>query len=127
MQSPVCAGFLFHADLQHRRTLRPFFKQDKVPTDAIKRILADALEQQESGVPFDAQALFGEVAMDLALLFITGTDALRHASSENNWRERKRAIGLALSEGQRVMGRRLKVGSIWVCFDPLCELGGQCR
>lgn len=97
-------------DNQHRQTLRPFFKQERFPTEAVKALLSDALECQVVGQPFDAQAMFGEVALEIAILFITGSGLLK----EDTWRDDKKAVASALTEGQRIMGRRLKVGSIWV-------------
>lgn len=76
--------------------------------------------------PFDAQALFGDVALEVALLFITGPRTVYELSRSDNWGQTKRSIGQALAEGQRVMGRRLKVGSIWVRPDSL-GVGGADR
>lgn len=76
--------------------------------------MTNALESLPTGKPFDAQALFGDVALEIALLFITGPRTVHELSRRNDWVDTKKSIGRALAEGQRVMGRRLKVGSIWV-------------
>lgn len=73
-----------------------------------------ALESLPIDKPFDAQALFGNVALEIALLFITGPRVVHELSRDGHWKETKESIGRALADGQRVMGRRLKVGSIWV-------------
>lgn len=91
-----------------------------MPSDAIKRLLVGALESLPTDKPFDAQDLFGDVALEIALLFITGPKTVHELSRSDDWADTKKSIGHALAEGQRVMGRRLKVGSIWVSPLPRC-------
>ena len=64
--------------------------------------------------PFDIQIIIGELALELAINWLTGDDLQRPIDRGPRWVEAKRNLGLALKEGQRVMGRRLMVGSIWV-------------
>jgi hypothetical protein len=64
--------------------------------------------------PFDIQAVLGELALELAINWLTGDDLQAPTDRGPEWLEAKRNLGQALTEGQRVMGRRLMVGSIWV-------------
>lgn len=64
--------------------------------------------------PFDMQAILGELALELAINWLTGDDLQSPTDRGAEWLEAKRNLGHALTEGQRVMGRRLMVGSIWV-------------
>jgi hypothetical protein len=64
--------------------------------------------------PFDIQAVLGELALELAINWLTGDDLHSPTGRGSEWLEAKRNLGQALTEGQRVMGRRLMVGSIWV-------------
>jgi hypothetical protein len=64
--------------------------------------------------PFDIQAVLGELALELAISWLTGDDLQAPSDRGSQWLEAKRDLGRAMTEGQRVMGRRLMVGSIWV-------------
>ena len=64
--------------------------------------------------PFDVQVIIGELAVELAINWLTGDDLQSPTDRGAKWLEAKRNLGWALTEGQRVMGRRLMVGSIWV-------------
>jgi hypothetical protein len=64
--------------------------------------------------PFDIQATLGELALELAVNWLTGDDLQSPTDRGSEWLEAKRDLGKALIEGQQVMGRRLMVGSIWV-------------
>jgi hypothetical protein len=70
--------------------------------------------------PFDIQAVLGELALELAINWLTGDDLQAPTDRGPEWLEAKRDLGQALTEGQRVMGRRLMVGSIWV--SPLVRV-----
>lgn len=74
--------------------------------------------------PFDIQAVLGELALELAINWLTGDDLQAPTERGPQWLEAKRDLGRAMTEGQRVMGRRLMVGSIWV--SPFtCRYGGE--
>jgi hypothetical protein len=64
--------------------------------------------------PFDIQAVLGELALELAINWLTGDDLQAPTDRGPHWLEAKRDLRRAMTEGQRVMGRRLMVGSIWV-------------
>lgn len=70
--------------------------------------------------PFDIQTTLGELALELAINWLTGDDLQAPNGRGPGWCEAKRNLGQALTEGQRVMGRRLMVGSIWV--SPLLRV-----
>ena len=74
--------------------------------------IARTLSTLPSG-PFDIQALLGELALELAINWLTGDDLQAPTDRGLQWLEAKRDLGRAMTEGQRVMGRRLMVGSIW--------------
>ena len=69
------------------------------------------------GGPFDMQAVLGELALELAINWLTGDDLQAPTDRGLQWLEAKRDLGRAMTEGQRVMGRRLMVGSIWVSYS----------
>ena len=70
--------------------------------------------------PFDIQTTLDELALELAINWLTGDDLQAPNGRGPGWIEAKRNLGQALTEGQRVMGRRLMVGSIWV--SPLLRV-----
>jgi hypothetical protein len=76
-------------------------------------LIARTLSMLPSG-PFDIQAVLGELALELAINWLTGDDLQAPSDRGIQWLEAKRDLGRAMTEGQRVMGRRLMVGSIWV-------------
>lgn len=71
------------------------------------------------GGPFDVQAVIGDLALELAVNWLTGDDIREDGRRGQEWRSARDGLGKALADGQRVMGRRLMVGSIWV--------SGSCR
>jgi len=75
--------------------------------------IARTLSTLPSG-PFDMQAVLGELALEMAINWLTGDDLQAPSDRGPQWLEAKRDLGRAMTEGQRVMGRRLMVGSIWV-------------
>lgn len=81
--------------------------------------IARSLSNLPSG-PFDIQTTLGELALELAINWLTGDDLQAPTDRGPRWIEAKRNLGQALTEGQRVMGRRLMVGSIWV--SPLLRV-----
>jgi hypothetical protein len=85
--------------------------------------IARTLSTLPSG-PFDIQALLGELALELAINWLTGDDLQAPSNRGIQWLEAKRDLGRALTEGQTVMGRRLMVGSIWVS-PPKCQHDGE--
>jgi hypothetical protein len=64
--------------------------------------------------PFDIQAVLGDLALELAVNWLTGDDLQSPVDRGPEWLEAKANLGQALADGQRVMSRRLMVGSIWV-------------
>lgn len=74
--------------------------------------IARALSALPGGA-FDIQSIIGELALELAVNWLTGDDLQSPTDRGLEWLAAKRDLGRAMTEGQRVMGRRLMVGSIW--------------
>ena len=65
--------------------------------------------------PFDIQARLGELALQMSLAWMCG-DTYRSvaAAADSEWKAMRDALGYALSDAQRAVGRRVKIGTLWV-------------
>ncbi|ORY21852.1 cytochrome P450 [Naematelia encephala] len=105
----------------HRTLLRPFFHPSHVSHKLFIPFIQRFLNNLPSGEEAcDIQARFRQLALETALMWMTGTD-IGDPSSKGSaeWEQSKNDLGWALVEAQRVVGRRVKIGTVW----PLLELG----
>lgn len=57
------------------------------------------------GSPFDMQERLGDLALQISLKWLAGAEASK---------QEMRALGEALVEAEHVVGRRMKIGTVWV-------------
>jgi hypothetical protein len=64
---------------------------------------------------FDAQALFDRLSLHQAIMWLCGVDLGKAEKGRGEeWLEARDGLGEALSTAGAIVGRRLKVGSLWV-------------
>ncbi|WVW82196.1 hypothetical protein I302_104202 [Kwoniella bestiolae CBS 10118] len=125
----------------HRSLMRPFFH----PIHISPQLFAPSIQRFLSSLPtegeaFDIQKDLGQLALEMAILWMTGEHLSDSTSSDHTrgetgytfkddvsieWEEAKRHLGDAMTTAQRVVGKRVKIGTVWPLFelthDPLIE------
>lgn len=72
-------------------------------------------EMPTSGQPFDIQARLGQLALQMSILWLCGEDLSATSSGfPEDWEKARDDLGEALRDAQRVVGKRVKIGTIWV-------------
>ncbi|WWC66441.1 uncharacterized protein I206_100343 [Kwoniella pini CBS 10737] len=113
----------------HRTLMRPFFHPTHIsPSLFIPHIQRFLLSLPIDESTFDIQYELGQLALEMAILWMTGEDLSKSSSnSEINaeWEESKNDLGPAMTEAQKIVGRRVKIGTVWPLFelthDPLLK------
>jgi len=79
----------------------------------MKRFLVDL----PTDGPFDIQARLGELSLRTSIMWMCGED-LAHPSADmpDGWSTARDSLGAALVAAQKVVGKRVKIGTIWVRF-----------
>ncbi|KIR36927.1 cytochrome P450 monooxygenase pc-2 [Cryptococcus deuterogattii MMRL2647] len=111
----------------HRSLMRPFFHPMYIsPLHFTVNIQAFFNSLPLYGKAFDMQACIGQLALELAIMWLCGEDMSADASNverTDEWRKANREIGWAMTEAQKVVGKRVKIGTVWPLFeithDPL--------
>ncbi|WWD18044.1 hypothetical protein CI109_102491 [Kwoniella shandongensis] len=111
----------------HRALLRPFFH----PTHVSAELFTTHVDAFLSSIPisgeaFDIQARLGQLSLEMAVMWMCGEDMSSvPMDSDPKWIAAKEGLGKAMTDAQRVVGRRVKIGTIWPLFemfqDPLKE------
>ncbi|OXG31027.1 cytochrome P450 monooxygenase pc-2 [Cryptococcus neoformans Ze90-1] len=111
----------------HRSFMRPFFH----PTYISPLHLATSVQNFFTRLPsygeaFDIQARIGQLALELAMMWLCGEDMSAGASNvarTEEWKRAKGQISWAMTEAQKIVGKRVKIGTVWPLFelthDPL--------
>ncbi|KAL7422863.1 Protein kinase alk2 [Cryptotrichosporon argae] len=104
----------------HRSLTRPFFHPSHVnPAHVAPRVHAFLAALPAS--PFDAQERLGELVMQIAVDWMCGPVS----GWGEQWEAARRGLGAALRDAQMVVGKRVKIGTIWALFeigqDPLAK------
>lgn len=63
------------------------------------------------------QARIGQLALELAIMWLCGEDMSRDTSNvarTEEWKKAKGEISWAMTEAQKIVGKRVKIGTIWV-------------
>jgi len=112
----TCTGH--HAEHQHRALTRPFFHPGHIsPALFAPRIRAFMTDLPDSKA-FDIQARLGELALQMSILWLCGEDispaVVDRSDMPAAWKRARGELGAALVEAQRVVGKRVKIGTIWV-------------
>ncbi|KAK8865776.1 hypothetical protein IAR55_000923 [Kwoniella newhampshirensis] len=111
----------------HRALLRPFFHPNHVFAQLFTpHIEAFVSSLPTSGEAFDIQARLGSLSLQIAVMWMCGEDLSTVSSNASpEWIAAKEGLGKAMTKGQRVVGRRVKIGTVWPLFelghDPLAE------
>lgn len=104
--------------MKHRSLMRPFFHPMYIsPLHFTVNIQAFFNSLPLYGKAFDMQACIGQLALELAIMWLCGEDMSADASNverTDEWRKAKREIGWAMTEAQKVVGKRVKIGTVWV-------------
>ncbi|WVR05800.1 hypothetical protein IAU60_002825 [Kwoniella sp. DSM 27419] len=108
----------------HRSLMRPFFHPQHItPSLFIPHISAFFDSLPASGEPTDIQVKFGQLALDMAIKWMTGEDLTTEADQTTEWKEAKAGLGSAMTGAQKAVGKRVKIGTVWPLFelthDPL--------
>nr|KIR48835.1 cytochrome P450 monooxygenase pc-2 [Cryptococcus bacillisporus CA1280] len=111
----------------HRSLMRPFFHPTYIsPLHFTVNVQNFFISLPSYGKAFDMQACIGQLAFELAIMWLCGEDMSADASNAERteeWRKAKREIGWAMTEAQKVVGKRVKIGTVWPLFeiihDPL--------
>ncbi|WWC86142.1 uncharacterized protein L201_001014 [Kwoniella dendrophila CBS 6074] len=113
----------------HRSLMRPFFHTSHISptlfTPHIGRFLSSL---PINGEPFDIQKELGKLALEMAILWMTGEDISENSINSvtsSGWEQAKKSLGGAMTQAQKVVGKRVKIGTIWPLFelthDPLLD------
>lgn len=111
--------------LQHRQLTRPFFHHSHVSPGTFRPSLERFLTllPPPSGRPIDVQALNGQLALNVAISWMCGEDigamepvSPKDVESASEWRKSCMELPVALAQAQRAVGRRVKIGTLWVCW-----------
>jgi hypothetical protein len=66
------------------------------------------------------QKHLGQLALEMAVMWLCGVDLGADDGSRGpDWEAAKDGLGEAMREGQRVLGRRVKIGTVWVGLTAL--------
>lgn len=63
------------------------------------------------------QAHIGQLALELAIMWLCGEDMSRDTNNvawTEEWKKAKGEISWAMTEAQKIVGKRVKIGTIWV-------------
>ncbi|WRT64043.1 uncharacterized protein IL334_000971 [Kwoniella shivajii] len=113
----------------HRSLMRPFFHPIHISpknfTPSISSYIS-SLPHANSYESFDIQAGMGKLALEMAILWMTGEDissSSDFAQGSSEWEAAKSNLGPAMTQAQNIVGKRVKVGTVWPLFelfhDPL--------
>lgn len=73
---------------------------------------------------FDIQARLGELALEMSIVWLCGQDispsAVARSDMPAEWKQARADLGDALVQAQRVVGKRVKIGTIWVSPAGSC-------
>ncbi|WVQ85454.1 hypothetical protein IAT38_007619 [Cryptococcus sp. DSM 104549] len=116
----------------HRTLMRPFFHPSHISPQLFTPYIERFLEQLPApGEPFDIQARLGQLALEMAIMWVCGEDMSPDAldagggSAGEEWEAARTEFGRAMTEAQKVVGKRVKIGTVWPLFelrhDPLAE------
>lgn len=104
--------------MKHRSLMRPFFHPTYIsPLHFTVNVQNFFISLPSYGKAFDMQACIGQLAFELAIMWLCGEDMSADASNAERteeWRKAKREIGWAMTEAQKVVGKRVKIGTVWV-------------
>lgn len=89
---------------QHRTRLRPFFHTSHVKPSTFSPLI-DRFLQRLPLEPFDIQARIQVLATEMSLNWICGEEVSTKEAEQ---------VGSALLEAQRIVSRRVKIGTVWV-------------
>jgi hypothetical protein len=108
-------------EIQHRALTRPFFHPTHVsPSLFIPHIERFLQALPSDGEPVDMQKHLGQLALEMAVMWLCGVDLGADDGSRGpDWEAAKNGLGEAMREGQRVLGRRVKIGTVWVGLTAL--------
>ncbi|TYJ57636.1 hypothetical protein B9479_001718 [Cryptococcus floricola] len=118
---------IFNSDGQmwrhHRSLLRPFFHPTFIRPSRFSGSIDDYIFSIQPGKPFDMQAELGQLSLRMSIMWLCGTDLTPELGKDHiaEWKEAQTNIGQAMSDAQRVVGKRVKIGTLW----PLFELAGD--
>ena len=85
--------------------------------------------------PIDAQSLVSKLSLEMSIFWLVGVNISTCSDFSKEWEEARDDLGDALLSAQRVVGNRVKIGTIWVYllvfhapvarvdFWPLFEIG----
>jgi hypothetical protein len=111
------------ADTQHRALTRPYFHPDHVsPALFTPHILAslahfptvDASDPSKQSEAFDIQKAMGDLALHMAVDWLCGVRLDETHSRGTEWEAARAGVGEALRQAQGAVGRRMKIGNMWV-------------
>ncbi|WVQ62299.1 uncharacterized protein L199_000438 [Kwoniella botswanensis] len=121
----------------HRSLMRPFFHPAHIsPKLFTPSIRAFVKSLPTNGEGFDIQKELGRLALEMAISWMTGEHLSSTISStkvglegkkdeDEEWEKSKDRLGDAMTRAQRIVGKRVKIGTIWPLFelthDPLIE------
>ncbi|WWC58540.1 uncharacterized protein I303_101083 [Kwoniella dejecticola CBS 10117] len=113
----------------HRSLMRPFFHPAHIsPSLFIPHIQSFFSSLPTDGEAFDIQGELGRLALNMAVRWMTGEDISSTSCSpcsaaevDMEWERAKVDLGNAMTQAQKIVGRRVKIGTVW----PLFELGSD--
>jgi hypothetical protein len=79
---------------------------------SIKRFMDDLPTDRS----FDIQTRIGQLALEMSILWLCGVD-LSSATGDPEWEKARGDLGEALIQAQRIVGKRVKIGTLWVGRD----------
>ncbi|WVQ97197.1 hypothetical protein IAU59_004307 [Kwoniella sp. CBS 9459] len=112
----------------HRSLMRPFFHPSHISPNLFSPHISAFLENlPTTGSAFDVQAKLGQLALEMAIKWMTGEDMslgpADGAEADVQWKEACDGLGTEMTEAQKVVGKRVKIGTLWPLFeinhDPL--------
>lgn len=95
---------------QHRNLSRPFFHPRHISSELLAPLIRDFTEEMPlDASAFDMQERLGDLALQISLKWLAGAEVTK---------QEMRALGEALVEAEHVVGRRMKIGTVWVSREP---------
>ncbi|WVQ71060.1 hypothetical protein IAR50_000585 [Cryptococcus sp. DSM 104548] len=109
----------------HRSLLRPFFHPNLIRPSRFLNLVNNYISSIRCGKAFDIQAELGQLSLQISIMWLCGTDLTMELGTGKiaEWQEAHSKLGQAMSDAQRTVGRRMKIGTLWPLFeltdDPL--------
>lgn len=95
--------------------MRPFFHPAHISPALLMPSIKRFMESLPTDRSFDIQTRIGQLALEMSILWLCGVD-LSTATGDPEWERARGDLGDALIQAQRIVGKRVKIGTLWVSW-----------